>query len=185
MAKQENFFCMAIGLLLIVLGVTSIVDSIHNKQKHYIPLQNKAKYLLSLDCTHQECVTDGQMIYDHPENISSKSINTPIYHFRYYFQAGDQTYDNNDLPVFSEGLGFNKGGMRYIPAGRWNSNGFTPEKIIYDPHNPSINLPLAYAKVLPEIPNPYDIFQGLFILAGGIMFTINLYRGKNLFRKNK
>ncbi|PIT09130.1 hypothetical protein BGI30_08165 [Snodgrassella alvi] len=104
--------------LFIVLRVINIVDSIHNKQKHYIPLQTKAKYLLSLHCTHKECVTDGQMIYDHPENISSKSISTPIYHFCHYFQAGDKTCNNNDLPVFSESLDFNKGAMRYIPAGR-------------------------------------------------------------------
>jgi hypothetical protein len=71
-----------------MLRVINIVDSIHNKQKHYIPLQTKAKYLLSLHCTHKECVTDGQLIYDHPENISSKSISTPHLSFLPLFSGG-------------------------------------------------------------------------------------------------
>ncbi|KDN12461.1 hypothetical protein [Snodgrassella communis] len=32
-----------------------------------------------------------------------------IYYFHYYFQKVDKGYNNNDLPVFCVGVGFNKG----------------------------------------------------------------------------
>ena len=117
MKKAEKFFSRVIGPLIIVLGIICLAESKSNHQHYYLPLQNKAKYLLSLNCAPNQCTTHGRMIYNHSENISAKSISTPIYHFRYYFRIADKTYINDDLRVFSEGFGFNKAGLRYFPAG--------------------------------------------------------------------
>lgn len=92
MKKAEKFFSRVIGPLIIVLGIICLAESKSNHQHYYLPLQNKAKYLLSLNCAPNQCTTQGKMIYNHPENISAKSISTPIYHFRYYFRIADKTY---------------------------------------------------------------------------------------------
>ncbi|MGE9657644.1 hypothetical protein ACQP6C_04025 [Snodgrassella alvi] len=184
MKKAEKFFSRVIGPLIIVLGIICLAESKSNHQHYYLPLQNKAKYLLSLNCAPNQCTTQGKMIYNHPENISAKSISTPIYHFRYYFRIADKTYINDDLRVFSEGFGFTKTGLRYFPAGGLNSAEFFSEEIIFDPDNPNINLPVTYAKVLHEIPSPYGFFEGFFIIIGGIILTLISYWNK-IFLKSR
>lgn len=186
MTKFEKFFFMAIGPFIIMLGMSCLVHSIVDKQKFYISLQNKAKYLLSLNCKLKKCVTEGQIIYTYSEystNNNSKSLRAPIYHYRYYFEVNGKTYINDNLRVFSEGYALTRGRMRYIPSSEWDSNQYSTEKIIYDPYNPNINLPLEYAKVLPDIPNPYVIYEDLLCILLGIYFTVICYKDIGILKR--
>ncbi|MCX8745268.1 hypothetical protein J3U68_07590 [Snodgrassella sp. B3882] len=166
-----KYFILLIGPFMLGLSFLCIIGSFNGKYKKYIPLQKKAEYLLSLNCPDKKCITEGKIIFYDQVRGSYKSNLPPIYRYQYYFEVNGITYRNNNLLVFSEGYFFK--GMRYYP-GR-NDSAYSPETIIYDPSNPDINLPLEYAKVLPEIPNPYAQYENIFILVIALVMNYATY----------
>ena len=166
-----KYFLKLIGPFVLGLSFLCIIGDFNAKYKKYIPLQKKAEYLLSLNCPDKKCITEGKIIFYDQVRGSYKSNLPPIYRYQYYFEVNGITYRNNNLLVFSEGYFFT--GMRYYP-GR-NDSAYSPETIIYDPSNPNINLPLEYAKVLPEIPNPYAQYHNIFILVIALVMNYATY----------
>ena len=166
-----KYFIKLIGPFMLGLCLFNIIGDFNAKYKKYIPLQKKAEYLLSLNCPDKKCITEGKIIFYDQVRGSYKSNLPPIYRYQYYFEVNGITYRNNNLLVFSEGYFFT--GMRYYP-GR-NDSAYSPETIIYDPNNPNINLPLEYAKVLPEIPNPYAQYENIFMLIMALVMNYALY----------
>ena len=148
----EKIFFKFMGLVIIILALWSIKEEHDNTNKYYAPLQERAAYLLALDCQPQQCVQTGEIEYLKTDVTLSKlpPLRPRIYLYRYTFEVDNRKY-HSDLKVFSE-----RHGTRYMPAARITLGKTFPEKILYDPQNPNINLPEGYAKVLAQIPNPYN-----------------------------
>ncbi|CAK7005629.1 hypothetical protein [Saezia sanguinis] len=59
----EKIFFKFMGLVIIILALWSIKEGHDNTNKYYAPLQERAAYLLALDCQPQQCVQTGEIEY--------------------------------------------------------------------------------------------------------------------------
>ncbi len=169
----EKIFFKVIGPILFIMGLYILKDAYDNNKKNYHPLQEKASYLLALKCIDQECITEGKIQYIETEKTYYRRrwlASPPIYHYRYSFDVENKQYTSN-LLIFSErdGLQFV---LRYMPSARTTYGNTFLEKIIFDPSNPEINLPIRYAQVLPQIPSPYENYMGYLGILMGLYFTV-------------
>ena len=140
---------------------------------------------MALNCQDQQCIKEGQIEYLETESLSRKRFlpGPNIYFYQYSFTVDGVEY-KKELCVFGEKTSFFGSGVRYLPAAKLTLGKTFPEKIIYDPQNPNINLPVDYAKVLHLIPDPHaeDKKNAYFILLMGIFIAgagfIDWKRGK-------
>ena len=166
-------------LFFSVMSIHFFNEAEQSRKQHYEAQQTLAAHLLSLNCENHFCLREGQIEYLKSVKTGARGpFPTPrIYFYRYTFTVAGKTYARDEFRVFGENTSFLSDGFRYQPRARITKGKTFPEPILFDPRNPEINLPLHYAKVLSEIPNPYVeekktailfFVFGLFI--GGVWF---------------
>ena len=147
----EKIFFKFMGLVIIILALWSIKEEHDNTNKYYAPLQERAAYLLALDCQPQQCVQTGEIEYLKTDVTLSKlpPLRPRIYLYRYTFEVDNRKY-HSDLKVFSERHGTN------ICRSPNHFGKDIPGKILYDPktqHQPTRRL---CKSISSQIPNPYN-----------------------------
>lgn len=118
----------------------------------YGRMKEDAEFLAELNCEPKECIIDGEIKYIKTSNGRSRSLVTKAmtYYYEYSFITNNTTYSNT-IEVYGEPKR-----VRWLPTAEITLGKTFKEKIKFDPNNPSVNLPLAYISIIPQIPNPYD-----------------------------
>lgn len=167
------------SFFILICGIALYIIADNDTKKFYLPIKEQAYHLLSLRCNKQPCVTKGSIEYIETQSshiVKGAIFVTPsIYVYRYMFEVDGNTYTKK-LLVFGKRLE-----MKYLPHTKNMLGKKISEQILYDPNNPSINLPERYAKALPKIPNPYDVDKKngiIYIIFSLMIFVIAFVKSK-------
>lgn len=168
------------SFFILICGIALYIIADNDTKKLYLPIKKQAYHLLSLQCNKQPCVAKGNIEYIEkrsPHIVKGAIFVTPsIYVYRYMFKVDGNTY-NKKLLVFGK-----SSGVKFLPHAKDMLGKKFSGQILYDPNNPSINLPEGYAKALPKMPNPYDVDKKngiIYIIFSLMIFIIAFIRSKS------
>ena len=149
---KSGFF--AIFVFVVFVSIAFFVSA--DDEAVFSTQQANAKRLQALNCAEQ-CITEGEIEYLRTEG--GKGDYTYIYD--YSFKVEDREY-HNTVHVFK----YSFEGQKYLPsAAGFTLNKKFPEKIMFDPNNPSINLPSDYVPVILEQKSPRgDLFWMMLVI---------------------
>lgn len=174
--KRQKIFFSLLLIIVIFFALSGIFESMA-ENRAFRNLQSTATYLLSLQCGNSPCVVIGDIYFiKHKYKRGQRGLsiiagnNREATIYQYFFTVDGVTYQKNDFSILGKS-GLINSGLYYLPNAKFTLNKKFSEPILYDPNNPDINLPLGYAKVLPQIPPP-NTFLWYLILIGIIVISL-------------